>query len=138
MASVQARQGLISSRSYKNPKRQFIVRENGRYSVTELGEEYIRIVPKELKAPELTRQFEEDLSRVNDGKLTKEAFLQGLLADISNNITRFTSNPIPDKEKIGYEALTQKQNQKAWVYAPNAGPKCVQGSTAPIVWQNAA
>lgn len=88
----------------QNPRRQFIVRENGKYSVTELGEEYIKIVPKELKAPELTQQFETDLRKINEGKLTKEAFLTKLLEDIRRNIDKFSTDPIPDEKKIGYAA----------------------------------
>lgn len=64
----------------QNPKRQFITREKGKYSVTKLGEEYIRIVPNELKAPELTQRFEADLQKVNEGALTKDAFLDLCLA----------------------------------------------------------
>lgn len=86
----------------QNPKRQFIIRENGKYSVTELGKEYIRVVPEELKAPELTQKFEENLQKVNGGVLTKDEFLEGLLNDIRNDIKKFTSVPIPDEQKIGY------------------------------------
>lgn len=103
----------------QNPKRQFVVREKGKYSVTELGKEYITIVPKELKSPELTRQFEDDLHKVNEGILTKEAFLERLLRDISSNIVKFTENPIPDEQKIGYAAKHQENRE-------NLGtcPKC--------------
>lgn len=104
----------------QNPKRQFIVHENGKYSVTELGEEYIKIVPPELKTPELTRQFEENLKKVNEGSLTKEDFLEGLLHDIQDNILKFTQNPIPDEKKIGYE---QAKHRKETAYLGEC-PKC--------------
>ncbi len=105
----------------QNPKRQFIVRENGKYSATELGEEYIRIVPQELKAPELTQHFEEELRRVNEGSLSKEEFLGNLLRGIEDNITKFTSEPVPDSEKIGYSAATQKENKKVLGKCPKCG-----------------
>lgn len=92
----------------QNPKRQFIVREKGKYSVTELGEEYIRIVPDELKTPELTQQFEADLRKVNEGGLTKEMFLNSLLENIRHNIDKFTAEPVPDEKKIGYTAARQR------------------------------
>lgn len=94
----------------QNPKRQFLVREKGKYSVTELGKEYIRIVPKELKAPELTQQFENNLQKVNSGILSKEEFLEGLLQDIQENIQKFTSQPILDEQKIGYAVGKAKEN----------------------------
>lgn len=105
----------------QNPKRQFIVRENGKYSVTKLGEEYICIVPDELKAPELTQQFEENLGRVNDGNLTKDEFLKGLLSDINKNIIKFTSNPIPDEQKIGYKAAIQRKQDEILGRCPKCG-----------------
>lgn len=105
----------------QNPKRQFIVRENGKYSVTKLGEEYICIVPDELKAPELTQQFEENLGRVNDGNLTKDEFLKSLLSDINNNIIKFTSNPIPDEQKIGYKAAIQRKQDEILGRCPKCG-----------------
>lgn len=88
----------------QNPTRQFLVREKGKYSATELGKEYIRVVPEELKSPELTQQFENNLQKVNVGTLSKEDFLEALLRDIRKNIVKFTSYPIPDEQKIGYAA----------------------------------
>ncbi len=96
----------------QNPKRQFIIRENGRYSVTELGEEYIGIVPAELKAPELTQQFEKNLQEVNEGTLTKEEFLDNILADIRKNILQFTAAPIPDEQKIGYKSARERKKKE--------------------------
>lgn len=103
----------------QNPKRQFLIRENGKYSATELGKEYIKVVPEELKSPELTQQFEENLQKVNAGELSKDDFLEGLLENIRKNIIKFTSHPIPDEHKIGYAA--QKAREEG-----NLGkcPKC--------------
>lgn len=111
----------------QNPKRQFIARENGKYSVTELGEEYICIVPEELKSPELTQQFEEGLSKVNDGNLSKEEFLQGLLNDINGNIIKFTSNPIPDEQKIGYKTAIQRKQKENLGKCPKCGSDVKSG-----------
>lgn len=105
----------------QNPKRQFIVREKGKYSVTRLGEEYISIVPEELKAPKLTQRFEEDLSQVNKGSLSKEEFLNKLLADISENITKFSADPIPEEQRIGYEAAKQREEKEILGKCPKCG-----------------
>lgn len=105
----------------QNPKRQFIVREKGQYSVTRLGEEYICMVPEELKAPELTQRFEEELGRVNEGSLTKEEFLQKLLTDIGANITKFAAAPIPDEQKIGYAAAKQREKTEILGKCPKCG-----------------
>ncbi|MCM1424973.1 MAG: DNA topoisomerase, partial [Eubacterium sp.] len=103
----------------QNPKRQFLARENGKYSATDLGKEYIRIVPDELKSPELTQQFEDNLQKVNAGTLSKDDFLEKLLQDIRENIVKFTSHPIPDEQKIGYTAVKAREDS-------NLGkcPKC--------------
>lgn len=105
----------------QNPKRQFLVREKGKYSVTELGKEYIRVVPEELKAPELTQRFEENLKKVNDGTLSKEAFLEGLLTDIKGHVEKFTSNPIPDEQKIGYAAGKEREGREDLGKCPQCG-----------------
>ena len=111
----------------QNPKRQFIVRENGKYSVTELGEEYIKIVPKELKAPELTQQFEENLQRINAGELSKKDFLNGLLEDIGHNIDKLAAVPIPDERKIGYKAAKQRENRENLGVCPKCGAEVRMG-----------
>lgn len=111
----------------QNPKRQFIVREKGKYSVTELGEEYIKIVPKELKAPELTQHFEADLQKVNAGELTKAAFLEKLLEDIRENIDKFTSDPIPDEKKIGYALAKQREVNENLGKCPKCGAEVKAG-----------
>ncbi len=112
----------------QNPKRQFIVREKGKYSVTELGEEYISIVPDELKAPELTQQFEENLSRVNAGSMSKEEFLVSLLNDINDNIRKFTENPIPGEQKIGYKMASQNKQQAILGQCPKCGSEVKAGN----------
>ena len=111
----------------QNPKRQFVIREKGQYSVTELGEEYIRIVPEELKAPELSQQFEENLKKINTGDLSKEEFLAGLIEDISNNIDRFTAVQIPDEKKIGYEAAKQRESREHLGTCPKCGAEVRSG-----------
>lgn len=111
----------------QNPKRQFIVRENGKYSVTELGEEYICIVPEELKSPELTQQFEANLSRVNDGSMSKERFLEGLLSDIRKNIAKFTSETIPEEQKIGYKAAINREQKVKLGQCPKCGAEVKAG-----------
>lgn len=111
----------------QNPRRQFIIRENGKYSVTELGKEYIKAVPDELKAPELTQKFEENLKKVNEGALMKEDFLKGLLDDISNHIEKLTSSPIPDEDKIGYAAGKEREKKENLGVCPKCGKMVKSG-----------
>lgn len=111
----------------QDPKKQFIVRENGKYSVTELGEEYIKIVPKELKAPELTQQFEADLQKVNAGELTKDAFLGKLLEEIRENIDKFSADPVPEEKRIGYAAAKQREANENLGKCPKCGAEVKAG-----------
>lgn len=92
----------------QNPSRQFIKREdkNGIYRSTDLGRDYIKVVPVALKAADFTNNFEQGLAMVNAGKLSKEAFLQALIDEINRNIKFFTENPIPDEQKLGYGLAT--------------------------------
>ena len=109
----------------QNPKRQFLVRENGKYSATELGYEYIRIVPDKLKEPELTQRFEESLQKVNNGSLSKGDFLADLLNEIQKDIEIFTATPLPDEQKIGY--ATVKAREKPLGKCPKCGEEIRMG-----------
>lgn len=88
----------------QNPKRQFIVREKGVYSVTPLGKKYIEIIPDKLKAPELTQHFEENLNLINSGELTKDEFLNQLLEEFKKDKEYFTQENISDDKKVGFYA----------------------------------
>lgn len=103
----------------QNPKRQFLSRERGKYSATELGYEYIRVVPDKLKEPELTQRFEKSLQKINEGSLSKEDFLNGLIQDIRKDIEAFSASAVPDEEKIGYAA--GKNREKALGKCPKCG-----------------
>lgn len=81
-----------------NPGRAFIILEKGKYASTELGRQFIQIVPDELKDVKLTEHFEEDLKKVNMGEMTKEDFLDALLKDLKVNIERFSAS---GEERIG-------------------------------------
>ncbi len=72
-------------------KRTFITMEKGKYSSTDLGRQFISVVPDELKDAGLTERFEENLKKVNMGSMTKEDFLGGLLTDLRADIERFNA-----------------------------------------------
>lgn len=74
------------AKKLQNPKREFIKLDQGKYYSTELGKQYIEILPDKLKAPELTKQFEEQLQKINLGELTKDSFLSALDAEIRATI----------------------------------------------------
>lgn len=76
----------------QNPKRQFIKLEKNKYYVTDFGMKYIDIIPEELKDPNLTNRFEEQLQKVNRGELSKQAFLEQLQEDLQKNISQFSQN----------------------------------------------
>lgn len=111
----------------QNSKRQFIVRDKGKYSVTPLGEEYIRIVPAALKSPELTQHFEADLHKVNKGELTKDAFLDKLLETIREDIEKFSADAVPEEQRIGYAAAKQREADKNLGPCPKCGAEVSAG-----------
>lgn len=74
------------AKKLQNPKREFIKLEKGKYYATDLGKQYIEVLPEKLKAPLLTMQFEEKLHLINQGVLTKDAFLTSLDAEIRATI----------------------------------------------------
>lgn len=68
--------------------RKFIKLDKNKYISTELGRQFIKVVPEELKTADLTIQFETELKKVNTGELTKEAFLQQIRSELRENIEK--------------------------------------------------
>lgn len=79
-------------------RRQYMILEKGKYSSTDLGREFIDVIPNELKSPQLTMQFEDKLQQIGRGELCKKDFLQELDKEIKRNIELFAA---PAVKKIG-------------------------------------
>lgn len=73
-------------------KSQYVVLQKGKYSSTELGQKYVALIPEELKSEDLTAKFEEELSLIGDGKLTKDQMLNEVFENISDNLKTFKEN----------------------------------------------
>lgn len=82
----------------QNPKREFVHLEKGKYYATELGRNFIEIIPEELKDVRLTDNFENKLKQINEGELSKERFLEELKEEFELNFKKFTS--AGEKEKL--------------------------------------
>lgn len=81
-------------------KRGFISLNNKKkYISTELGREFLKIIPDILKSKNLTIQFEEKLQKVNSGEITKEMFIADIHEQIRENID-IIKKEAPDK-KLG-------------------------------------
>ena len=70
-------------------KRKYIVLTKSSYSSTEYGRNFIKCIPEQLKTPNLTKHFEEQLQLINEGTLKKDIFLAGILEDIKEDIEQF-------------------------------------------------
>jgi DNA topoisomerase III len=53
-----------------------VERQNGRFHSTKKGKQLIELVNDELKSPELTAKWEQELERISKGKADPKAFLQ--------------------------------------------------------------
>lgn len=54
----------------------FLIEKKGQYlHMTSKGKQLLEIVPKDLRTPELTAEWEEKLERISSGQLSKKAFL---------------------------------------------------------------
>lgn len=69
-----------------NPRRQFAVLDKGKYSSTELGRNYIDVIPDDLKDVSMTQHFEKRLAQISAGEITKQDFLQELDNQIREKI----------------------------------------------------
>lgn len=87
----------------QNPKRTFMILEKGKYLSTQLGRDYIHIVPEELKKPELTARFEEELDQINQGKLTKRDFLEKWEQKIMED-KEILNVDLPEEGKVSFTA----------------------------------
>lgn len=99
--------------------RGFIKLEKGKYISTDLGRQLIEIVPQELKHPNLTIAFEEDLKKVNTGELSKEEFLDAIDRQIIQNLSKFQNRKIDSKLGTAKESLL----------CPQCGKPIRQGKT---------
>lgn len=72
-----------------NPKHPYIRLDKGKYYITQLGADFIKIVPDALKNEELTKQFEEQLSLIGTGTLSKDNFIESINRDIMTNMDLF-------------------------------------------------
>lgn len=90
----------------QSPKHPFMVLEKGSYISTQLGREYMKVVPEALKSPDLTARFEEGLSQINKGILSKTEFLNNWKEKIMEDKKIF-NNTLPEAEgKISYIAAS--------------------------------
>lgn len=103
-------------------KRKFIVLDSKKkYMTTELGRAFITCVPAVLKSKELTIEFENKLSLVNSGQLSKESFLQEILDQIKINVEMFKKDAPAEKigltESVGICPVCNKpmnEGSKSW------------------------
>lgn len=87
-----------------NPKHPYIQLEKGKYYITQLGADFIKIVPEALKDEELTKSFEEQLALIGAGKLSKDEFIEGINQDILNNMNELKNDAtkvVMEREIIG-------------------------------------
>ncbi len=106
--------------------RGFIKLEKGNYLSTDLGRALIGMIPDELKSPNLTIQFEENLQRVNCGELSKEQFLKEIDENVEKNLRRFQESGT--ERRLGREKTALK--------CPRCGRaiRCGKTKTGKVNW----
>lgn len=67
----------------------YVKMEKGKYYVTDLGMDYIKIIPDELKSSNLTKQFEDRLHEINEGNLSFDEFQIQLKSEQQTMIEKF-------------------------------------------------
>lgn len=73
----------------KLEKAGYIKLEKGKYFVTPLGMEYIKLIPDELKTDELAANFDEKLKQVNSGEMGFHQFQDIIYAEQKEMIEKF-------------------------------------------------
>jgi DNA topoisomerase-3 len=112
--------------------RKFIKIDNGKYTSTELGRNFLGYVPAVLKSPNMTIEFEERLQKVNTGDVSQESFINGLTDEITRNKNYFLDH-LPEerlnvRQPLGKCPLcggNMRDGKKGWYCENYAGsPKC--------------
>ena len=104
----------------QNEKEPYLKREKGKYISTQLGRDYITILPEELKELAVTQRFEDALRAINEGTMTKEEFLQDLKEEQIHYIRLFKATG-PKLEKGTSSGGSGKDNDK--LICPMCGGK---------------
>lgn len=84
----------------QNPSRQFIRMENRNYLSTELGREFIDLIPDCLKEVDLTQKFEKKLKLVHEREISKQEFLDDIKNEFCRNLLILQSNAV-GQQNIG-------------------------------------
>ena len=85
LGTPATRAGIIENLIYKG----FIERDKKNLIATCKGKSLIEIVADNFKLPEMTAQWEMQLSDIAQGKSSKKEFLEGIEAEIKNTIAKY-------------------------------------------------
>lgn len=100
-----------------NQRNPYICLEKGKYYSTELGRDYISVLPEALKDVELTAKFESQLQEISAGIITKETFLQKLRDEQVEIIGQLKSC----QETVGIISTPQKTPESSNLLCPKCG-----------------
>ncbi|WP_097006567.1 type IA DNA topoisomerase [Lacrimispora amygdalina] len=100
-----------------NQRNPYIRLEKSKYYSTELGRDYINVLPEALKDVEITAKFENQLQEISAGNITKEAFLQQLRDEEVEIIGYLKSC----QETVGISSTPQKIPESSNLRCPKCG-----------------
>jgi DNA topoisomerase-3 len=100
-----------------NQTNPYIRLEKGKYYSTELGRNYISVLPETLKDVELAAKFENQLQEISNGNITKEVFLQQLKDEEVEIIGYLKSC----QETVGIISTPQKTQESPKLLCPKCG-----------------
>jgi len=106
---TQATRASIIERLIKS---KYIYRKGKNLLPTEKGIQLINIVVTDLKSPELTAQWEQKLSEIQEGRLKDSVFMEEIQNFIKQIIPIIQSNAIPSRQRVG----TCPQCKKGTIY----------------------
>lgn len=90
----------------QDSKAKYVDRDKGKYISTTLGRNYISMLPDEIKDLSVTQEFEEALSMINAGDITKADFLEALKTQQESFIDFFKEQSI----NISPDVLEEPRN----------------------------
>lgn len=107
----------------------YIVREGKNLIPTDKAKTFIALVVDKLKQPELTGEWEKQLSDIENGKQTEAAFMK----DITEFLSTFITNTISTYNPVGKAKIfkTERSTKKIMTKCPKCGGTVVEITSKP-------
>jgi len=120
-----------SAKQWSMEKRGFIVEQSKKVISTDLGREFHDLLPESATAPDMTALWHEQQEQIRAGEMTREEFVSGVVAYVSQEIERIKSEGVKVTAATGPECptcksgtLNRRKEKSGFFWGCSAYPEC--------------